>query len=631
MRIAIECEEIGIPCKVVPNLIELVDGKVKLSQIKKVDVKELLGREEVGINLKDAENCYRDKTVLITGAVGSIGSELCRQAMALKLARVIAADISENGPCELEEKMAVRQDGDRAAFEVRLMDVKDELAVDRIISRYRPQIVFHAAAYKQVPMMEMHALEVMENNFLGTRVMIDAARRYLVDRFVFISTDKAVNPRSIMGLSKQFGEKALKVAASGAPKTRFIAVRFGNVLGSSRSVIPKFKRQIRNGEPVTVTHPETVRYFMTVQEAVYLVMQATAMGTGGETKKLYEIEPAPSENQAASSQGSGFKSRASRSPAVRVSVIDPPFIPDAPVSPKPKLNMALALLLGTAGSIGIVLVMEYLDVSIKGPDNLERALGFPVLGSIPVSKSSKQDVRGIEVFSNPTSAASEAFIALRTNLQYLNFDRALKTIAITSAGFGEGKTIIACNLASALAKAGSQVVLISCDLRRPSVREVFHINGERGLSNVLAGQLSFMDVLVPIRKGLNVIAGGPVPPNPPELLGSGRMKELVEQAKRISDFVILDCPPVLPVTDAAVLSALADGFLIVAKAGSTSGISAVKAKGVLEKVSARILGAVLNFADVVSNRDYSEYGYGYYSYSKPAKEHPSGAEVTLDR
>ena len=349
------------------------------------------------------------------------------------------------------------------------------------------------------------------------------------------------------------------------------------------------------------------------------------------SKKLFEIEPAPSENQAASSQGSGFKSRASRSPAVRVSVIDPPFTPDAPVSPKPKLNMALALLLGTAGSIGIVLIMEYLDVSIKGPDNLERALGLPVLGSIPVSKSSKQDVRGIEVFSNPTSAVSEAFLALRTNLQYLNFDRALKTIAITSAGSGEGKTIIACNLASALAKAGSQVVLMSCDLRRPSVHEVFHINGERGLSNVLAGQLSFMDVLVPIRKGLNVIASGPVPPNPPELLGSGRMKELVEQAKRISDFVILDCPPVLPVTDAAVLSALADGFLIVAKAGSTSGISAVKAKGVLEKVSARILGAVLNFADAVSNRDYSEYGYGYYSYSKPAKEHPSGAEVTLDR
>ena len=230
MRIAIECEEIGIPYKVVPNLIELVNGKVKLSQIRKVDVKELLGREEVGINLKDAENCYRDKTVLITGAAGSIGSELCRQAMTLKPARVIAADISENGLYELEEKMAIRQDGDRAAFEVRLMNVKDELAVDRIISRYRPQIVFHAAAYKQVPMMERHALEVMENNFLGTRVMIDAARRYLVDRFVFISTDKAVNPRSIMGLSKQFGEKALKVAASGAPKTRFIAVRFGNVL-----------------------------------------------------------------------------------------------------------------------------------------------------------------------------------------------------------------------------------------------------------------------------------------------------------------------------------------------------------------------------------------------------------------
>ncbi len=290
-RIALECKEIGIPCKIAPSMIEAVDGKVRLSDMREVDPKELLGREEIGIDLGHARSCFENKVVLITGAAGSIGSELCHQVLALKPALVIASDFSENGLYELEQKTAARSGQHKAILETRLLDVRDVRAADRILSRFKPHIVFHAAAYKQVPMMERHALEVMENNFLGTRVMIHAAKRNLVERFVFISTDKAVNPRSIMGLSKQLGEKAIKLAARDARETKFIAVRFGNVLGSRGSVVHKFKSQIRDRQPVTVTHPDSIRFFMTVQEAVHLVVQATAIGASGEIYALDMGDP----------------------------------------------------------------------------------------------------------------------------------------------------------------------------------------------------------------------------------------------------------------------------------------------------------------------------------------------------
>lgn len=290
-RIALECKEIGILCKTVPDIVELVDGKVNLSQIREIDIKELLGRKEVEIDLKNAVDCYRGRTILITGAAGSIGSELCRQAVALEPALVIATDISENGLYHLEEEMFSWLNGNKGIFEIHIMDVRDRRAVDRIFKLYKPEVIFHAAAYKHVPMMERHTLEAMQNNFLGTRVMIDAARRHNAERFVFISTDKAVNPTSIMGLSKQLGEKSIKVAASNASNTKFMAVRFGNVLGSNGSVIPKFKRQISSKEAVTITHPDITRYFMTIHEAVHLVIQATAIGGGGDIFVLNMGEP----------------------------------------------------------------------------------------------------------------------------------------------------------------------------------------------------------------------------------------------------------------------------------------------------------------------------------------------------
>lgn len=290
-RVALECKELGIPCKTVPDISELVDGEESLLQIREINIKELLGRKEVEIDLKEVIDCYKGKIILITGAAGSIGSELCRQITSLEPKKVIAADISENGLYHLGEEMQSWLEESKDLFEARIMDVRDKKAVDRIFIDYRPDIVFHAAAYKHVPIMEDHPIEAMENNFLGTRVMIEAANRHNAERFVFVSTDKAVKPTSMMGLSKQLCELAIKVASSNTDNTKFMAVRFGNVLGSNGSVIPKFKRQIANREPVTVTHPDITRYFMTIHEAVHLVIQATPMGNGGEIFVLNMGEP----------------------------------------------------------------------------------------------------------------------------------------------------------------------------------------------------------------------------------------------------------------------------------------------------------------------------------------------------
>jgi FlaA1/EpsC-like NDP-sugar epimerase len=290
-RIAFECREIGIACKTVPDLSELVGGNINLAQIRDIDPKELLGRAEVDTDLRDTITYYENRTVLITGAAGSIGSEICRQVVYLKPARVIATDISENGLYHLEEEMRTNFNRDTAAFDINIMDVRDTRAIERVFAIYKPDIVFHAAAYKHVPMMEAHVLEAMENNFVGTRNVIEAVTRYGCERFTLISTDKAVNPTSVMGFSKQLGERSVRVAASMNGGTKFMAVRFGNVLGSNGSVIPKFKRQIRDNEPITVTHRDITRYFMTIQEAVYLVTQATAIGKGGEVFVLDMGEP----------------------------------------------------------------------------------------------------------------------------------------------------------------------------------------------------------------------------------------------------------------------------------------------------------------------------------------------------
>ncbi len=268
-----------------------MSGRVSISQIRKVEVEDLLGRETVSLDNRGLQQLIEHHTVMVSGAGGSIGSELCRQILKYKPAQLICFDISEYALYQLEQELL------RGFHSVELVfvtgDVKNEQRVAQLLSKYSPKVVFHAAAYKHVPLMETHNVaEALSNNVLGTYVMANACRQAVVEKFVLISTDKAVNPTNVMGASKRLAEMVCQSLERGAKsKTHFVIVRFGNVLGSSGSVIPKFREQIANGGPVTVTHPEITRYFMSIPEAAQLVMQAGLMGNGGEIFVLDMGEP----------------------------------------------------------------------------------------------------------------------------------------------------------------------------------------------------------------------------------------------------------------------------------------------------------------------------------------------------
>jgi FlaA1/EpsC-like NDP-sugar epimerase len=281
----------GVPVKTLPGLYELIAGDSELAtQIRPVQVEDILGREPVEVDLAEAASYLRDQTVLVTGAGGSIGSELCRQITRVGPQRLILVEQGEAALYEIEREL-VEERGFAAAVPV-LADVGSKKKMRQVFERYRPQIVFHAAAYKHVPLMEANPLESVRNNALATKVVADVAVEFGARRFVLVSTDKAVNPKTVMGQSKAICEWIVEgYGARDDISTRFVAVRFGNVLGSSGSVIPRFRRQIANGGPVTVTHSEMTRYFMTIQEAGSLVIQAGAIGQRGDVFVLDMGEP----------------------------------------------------------------------------------------------------------------------------------------------------------------------------------------------------------------------------------------------------------------------------------------------------------------------------------------------------
>ena len=283
--------EQGVAVKTLPGLHELISGDIDLAlQIRPVQVEDVLGRDPVDVDLASAAPYVERKTVLVTGAGGSIGSELCRQLARLGPQRLILVELGEGALFEIEREL-VDERGFSAAVPV-LADVGNPTKMRQVFERYEPSVVFHAAAYKHVPLMEANPLESVRNNALATKVVVDAAVAHGVDRFVLVSTDKAVNPKTVMGQSKAVCEWV--VEAYGAREdisTRFVAVRFGNVLGSSGSVIPTFRRQIEKGGPVTVTHPEMTRFFMTIPEAASLVIQSGSIGGEGHVFVLDMGEP----------------------------------------------------------------------------------------------------------------------------------------------------------------------------------------------------------------------------------------------------------------------------------------------------------------------------------------------------
>jgi FlaA1/EpsC-like NDP-sugar epimerase len=275
----------------VPAFDDLMSGRVSISQIRKVEVEDLLGRETVSLDNQGLQLLIENEAVLVSGAGGSIGSELCRQILKYNPDRLICFDISEYTLYQLEQELLLNIVDTQLVFVTG--DVKNEQRVRQLLTEHQPKVVFHAAAYKHVPLMETHNVaEALANNVIGTHVMASVSMQLGVEKFVLISTDKAVNPTNVMGASKRLAEMVCQSLEGGAKsKTHFVMVRFGNVLGSSGSVIPKFREQIAKGGPVTVTHPDITRFFMSIPEAAQLVMQAGLMGKGGEIFVLDMGEP----------------------------------------------------------------------------------------------------------------------------------------------------------------------------------------------------------------------------------------------------------------------------------------------------------------------------------------------------
>lgn len=285
-RIVRFCEKKGIRMLVIPELDEIQDGMIRPRHLREIRIEDLLGRDEITINMEEIASSLQDKVVLVTGAAGSIGSELCRQLCTFGLKQLILFDSAEtpmhNIRLELEEQFP------DVEFVPVMGDVRMPDRVESVFSRFHPQYVFHAAAYKHVPLMEENPCEAVHTNVFGTRTVADLSVKYDVDKFIMVSTDKAVNPTNVMGASKRLAEiyvQSLSIAISKKEhpgKTRFITTRFGNVLGSNGSVIPRFREQLSKGGPITVTHPDIIRYFMTIPEACRLVLEAAFMGTGNE-------------------------------------------------------------------------------------------------------------------------------------------------------------------------------------------------------------------------------------------------------------------------------------------------------------------------------------------------------------
>lgn len=277
-----------VKVNIVPGMYEIIGGDVKLSQLREVKVEDLLGREQVKLNNQVIAEHVEQKTVLVTGAGGSIGSELCRQIARFNPQKLLMLDIYENNLYFLD--LELREEYQDIEFKPIIASIRDRNKLDCLFAKYQPDVVFHAAAHKHVPLMEHNPEEAISNNIFGTRNLIEVADQYAVERFVLISSDKAVNPTNVMGATKRVAEMLIQTIDKKS-KTKFMAVRFGNVLGSHGSVIPLFKKQIAQGGPVTVTHKDVIRYFMTIPEAVQLVIQAGSIGTGGEVFVLDMGEP----------------------------------------------------------------------------------------------------------------------------------------------------------------------------------------------------------------------------------------------------------------------------------------------------------------------------------------------------
>lgn len=288
-RIQSFCEQTNAEIKILPKMNLLLSSKVDISLLRNLNIEDLLGRDQVELDTAHLHVMITNKVVLVTGAGGSIGSELCSQIAKFNPAMLIMADYCELFMYELEMKF--KEEYPEVPFFPKIVDVRNATKLEQVFIEYKPQLVFHAAAYKHVPMMEHNPIEAIETNIKGTRIVGEAALKYGAEKFIMISTDKAVNPTNVMGASKRIAEMVITDLSNRSKTTKFISVRFGNVLGSNGSVIPLFRKQIEARSDITVTHPDIIRYFMSIPEACQLVLQAGSMGEGGEIFVLDMGEP----------------------------------------------------------------------------------------------------------------------------------------------------------------------------------------------------------------------------------------------------------------------------------------------------------------------------------------------------
>lgn len=273
------CSQTKTNIKTLPRLSDIINGKITLNMIQDVKVEDLLGRAPNNVDINEIADFIKDQVILVTGAGGSIGSEICRQISKFEPKKILLLGHGENSIYNIENEL--NQSSPNIAFKAIIADIQDKKRLENVFSLHQPKIIFHAAAHKHVPLMEYNPIEAIKNNVFGTKNIVECSHQFKAERFVLISTDKAVNPTSIMGVTKRIAELIIQNQNENS-STNFVAVRFGNVLGSRGSVIPLFKKQIQSGGPVTVTHPEMTRYFMTIPEAVQLVIQAASFAEGGE-------------------------------------------------------------------------------------------------------------------------------------------------------------------------------------------------------------------------------------------------------------------------------------------------------------------------------------------------------------
>lgn len=274
-----KCLQSGIPCQTIPRVKEIIEGKVDVKRVRDVKIEDLLGRPVRKTEIKDIAGLVKNQSIMVTGAAGSIGSELCRQLALYQSKKIIMFDCWENGLYELGNEF--KEFFPNTNFALVIGNIQDKIRIGSVVRLFKPTIIFHAAAYKHVPLMEENPVEAVKNNIFGTKNLIEAARKYKIKKFIFISTDKAANPKSVMGITKLIGEH-LSILANKKGETQFICTRFGNVLDSFGSVLPLFKKQINHGGPITITDKKMARFFMTIPEAVQLILKAAVLGRGGE-------------------------------------------------------------------------------------------------------------------------------------------------------------------------------------------------------------------------------------------------------------------------------------------------------------------------------------------------------------